>query len=97
MAKVGLLSTGRTRDALAGADLLVASLDELSPQVMRGLIANRIVSRTVRGSTPVEENSKSGFERSEPTKTSGIRRWWGSLSLGPTLTRLLGRMPQGSA
>jgi beta-phosphoglucomutase len=41
MAKVGLLSTGRTRDALAGADLLVASLDELSPQALRGLIARR--------------------------------------------------------
>ena len=32
MVRVGLLSTGRTRAALADADLLVASLGELSPR-----------------------------------------------------------------
>jgi beta-phosphoglucomutase len=41
MARVGLLSTGRTRAALADADLLVASLGELSPKVLRGLIARQ--------------------------------------------------------
>jgi beta-phosphoglucomutase len=41
MARVGLISTGRTREALADADLVVASLGELSPEVLRGLIARR--------------------------------------------------------
>ncbi len=45
MASVGLISTGRTRDALANADLLVASLTELSPEVLRAVIARRTVRR----------------------------------------------------
>ncbi|MGO8689436.1 MAG: HAD-IA family hydrolase [Thermoguttaceae bacterium] len=41
MAGVGLVSTGRTRAALADADLLVDSLSELSPEVLQGVIARR--------------------------------------------------------
>jgi len=43
MAGVGLVSTGRSRDVLAKADLLVDSLAELSPEVLRGVIARRSV------------------------------------------------------
>lgn len=39
MASVGLVSTGRTREALAQADLVVDRLDELSPPIFHGLIA----------------------------------------------------------
>jgi beta-phosphoglucomutase len=39
MKSVGLASTGRTREQLAGADLVVDSLAELSPEVLRDLIA----------------------------------------------------------
>jgi beta-phosphoglucomutase len=39
MASVGLVSTGRQRRELAAACAIVQSLDELSPQVLRGLIA----------------------------------------------------------
>jgi len=38
MASVGLLSTGRTRQALADADAIVGSLGEISPEMLRGLI-----------------------------------------------------------
>jgi len=38
MASVGLVSTGRTRALLSQADLVVDSLDELTPEVIRGLI-----------------------------------------------------------
>jgi beta-phosphoglucomutase len=38
MAAVGFVSTGRTREELAAADLLIASLAEISPQVLRQLI-----------------------------------------------------------
>jgi beta-phosphoglucomutase-like phosphatase (HAD superfamily) len=41
MAGVGLVSTGRTRDILARADLLVDSLAELSPEVLREVISRR--------------------------------------------------------
>ncbi len=35
---VGMASTGRTREELSAADLVVDSLDELSPDVFRGLV-----------------------------------------------------------
>jgi beta-phosphoglucomutase-like phosphatase (HAD superfamily) len=38
MACIGLTSTGRTREALSQADLVVARLDELSPDSVRRLI-----------------------------------------------------------
>jgi beta-phosphoglucomutase len=38
MASVGLVSTGRTRQALAAADLVVDSLAELSPAIFRELL-----------------------------------------------------------
>jgi beta-phosphoglucomutase-like phosphatase (HAD superfamily) len=38
MANVGLASTGRTHEVLAGASLVVDSLRELSPQRLRDLI-----------------------------------------------------------
>jgi len=38
MAAVGLVSTGRTREELAAADLVVNSLDELSPAILGQLI-----------------------------------------------------------
>lgn len=38
MVAVGLVSTGRTREMLAAADLVVDSLSELSPEVFRSLI-----------------------------------------------------------
>jgi len=41
MASVGLASTGRTRQSLAAADLVIDSLNELSPQVLRDLIARK--------------------------------------------------------
>jgi beta-phosphoglucomutase len=41
MASVGLVSTGRTPEALAKADLTVRSLCEVSPAVLRGLIDAR--------------------------------------------------------
>jgi hypothetical protein len=41
MASVGLVSTGRTREGLAAADLVVDSLAELSPAVFEGLILYR--------------------------------------------------------
>lgn len=40
MKAVGMVSTGRTREQLAAADLLVASLDQLTPEVLRKLIAD---------------------------------------------------------
>ena len=45
MAAVGLVSTGRTRKELAAADLLIGSLAEISPQVLRELIDRRGVKR----------------------------------------------------
>jgi beta-phosphoglucomutase len=39
MAAVGVASTGRTRESLAHADLVVDRLDELSPERLRGVIA----------------------------------------------------------
>jgi beta-phosphoglucomutase len=39
MASVGLVSTGRTREELAEADLVVDSLGELSPDMLRELIS----------------------------------------------------------
>ena len=41
MASVGLASTGRTREMLAAADLVVDSLGELSPEDFRQLIGQR--------------------------------------------------------
>jgi beta-phosphoglucomutase len=41
MASVGLTSTGRTRESLSAADLVVGSLEELSPKILRELIARR--------------------------------------------------------
>jgi len=41
MASLGVASTGRTRQMLAAADLVVDSLGELSPQVFRQLIGQR--------------------------------------------------------
>ena len=38
MASVGIASTGRTPEMLGGADLIVRSLTELSPDVLRDLI-----------------------------------------------------------
>jgi beta-phosphoglucomutase len=38
MASIGLASTGRTREELSEADLIVDSLDELSPALVRDLI-----------------------------------------------------------
>ncbi len=38
MASVGLASTGRTRQLLAEADLVIDSLAELSPSILRELI-----------------------------------------------------------
>ena len=40
MASIGLVSTGRTRDELRDADLVVDSLCELSPAVIEGLLAD---------------------------------------------------------
>ena len=42
MACVGFPSTGRTRDDVAGADLVIQSLKELSPAVFRDLIEGRV-------------------------------------------------------
>jgi beta-phosphoglucomutase len=44
MTSVGLASTGRTRESLAGAHLVVDSLAELSPEVLRRLMARRVVT-----------------------------------------------------
>lgn len=41
MAAVGLASTGRTRESLAAADLVVDSLESLNPEVLRELIKKR--------------------------------------------------------
>ena len=41
MAAIGLASTGRTRESLAAAELVVDSLAELSPEVLGGLIDRR--------------------------------------------------------
>ena len=41
MASVGLLSTGRTREDLAAAGAVVRSLSEISPSLLRDLIARR--------------------------------------------------------
>jgi hypothetical protein len=38
MAAVGLVSTGRTREELAAADLVVESLAEISPRALGELI-----------------------------------------------------------
>ncbi len=38
MASVGLASTGRTRQLLAEADLVIDSLSDLSPRILRELI-----------------------------------------------------------
>jgi len=43
MACVGLASTGRTRESLADAELVVDSLDELSPEALEALIRSRHV------------------------------------------------------
>jgi beta-phosphoglucomutase len=45
MAGVGLASTGRTRESLAAADLVVDSLGELSPEIFRRLIGPSLLSR----------------------------------------------------
>lgn len=50
MAAVGLTSTGRDRHSLAHADLVVASLDELSPEVLKRLIDDRACRRSPDGS-----------------------------------------------
>lgn len=39
MAAIGFPSTGRTREQLATADLVIGGLDELGPELVRGLIA----------------------------------------------------------
>ena len=39
MASVGLVSTGRTREELSAADLVIDSLSELSAQILRQLIS----------------------------------------------------------
>ena len=41
MAGIGLVSTGRTRESLSAADLVVGSLAELSPEIVRSLIDRR--------------------------------------------------------
>ena len=41
MASIGLTSTGRTRESLTHADLVVGSLQELSPERMRDIILQR--------------------------------------------------------
>jgi beta-phosphoglucomutase len=41
MLGIGLLSTGRTRADLAAADVIVNSLDEISPKMLEELIARR--------------------------------------------------------
>jgi beta-phosphoglucomutase len=41
MAAVGLVSTGRTREELADADLVIGSLYELTPKILGNLIDNR--------------------------------------------------------
>jgi beta-phosphoglucomutase len=41
MAAVGFVSTGRTREELAGADLVVGRMGELSPEIFRELIGRR--------------------------------------------------------
>jgi beta-phosphoglucomutase-like phosphatase (HAD superfamily) len=41
MASVGLASTGRTRESLAAADLVVDSLADLSPEVLHQLIVRK--------------------------------------------------------
>ena len=41
MTSIGLTSTGRTAESLAAADRIVGSLDELSAEVLRELIARR--------------------------------------------------------
>ena len=43
MAAVGLASTGRGRWMLAGADLVIDTLEGLSPRVLRGLVKPRPV------------------------------------------------------
>jgi beta-phosphoglucomutase len=45
MAAVGLVSTGRTRVELAAADLVVGSLKEISPEVLRELIDQRSAAK----------------------------------------------------
>jgi beta-phosphoglucomutase len=45
MAAIGVASTGRTRESLAAADLVVDSLGELSPEVFRRLIGPSRLSR----------------------------------------------------
>jgi beta-phosphoglucomutase-like phosphatase (HAD superfamily) len=42
MASVGLVSTGRTREGLAQADLVVDSLAEVSPALFRSLIRRQM-------------------------------------------------------
>ncbi|MGD0900751.1 MAG: HAD family phosphatase [Thermoguttaceae bacterium] len=49
MASVGLASTGRTRQSLADAELVIDRLDELSPEVLRRLIAYGLPSPFGRG------------------------------------------------
>jgi beta-phosphoglucomutase len=41
MAAVGLASTGRTREELAAADIVVNSLSDISPQLLRDLVDRR--------------------------------------------------------
>jgi beta-phosphoglucomutase len=41
MAAVGLVSTGRTREELAAADVVVNSLSDISPQLLRELVDRR--------------------------------------------------------
>jgi beta-phosphoglucomutase len=45
MAAVGLVSTGRTREELSAADLVVSSLDEISPKVLGEVIDKRSGSK----------------------------------------------------
>jgi beta-phosphoglucomutase-like phosphatase (HAD superfamily) len=42
MAAVGLVSTGRDRQTLAEADLIINSLEELSPNRLRDLIRSKV-------------------------------------------------------
>ena len=41
MAAVGLVSTGRTHEELAAADVVVSSLSDISPQLLRDLVDRR--------------------------------------------------------
>jgi beta-phosphoglucomutase-like phosphatase (HAD superfamily) len=42
LASIGLLSTGRSRDDLAAADAIVASLGDITPDLLHRLFAQRL-------------------------------------------------------